>query len=68
MGDAWNWPLFHLVALRFGDTGHDHEYINFRVGPLICEQGKLYTNEKLMCHRLKNDSRLSWKYRVISEA
>ena len=40
MGDAGNWPLFPIVALRLGDTGQSHESIRFRIGPLICEQGK----------------------------
>ena len=40
IGHAWNWPLFPIAALRFGDTGHNQEAIHFRIGPLICEQGK----------------------------
>ena len=39
-GHAWNWPLFPIAALRFGDTGHSPEAVHFRIGPLICEQGK----------------------------
>ena len=44
LGYAGNWLLFPLVSLRLGDTGHSweyaKEYVNFRVGPLVCEQGK----------------------------
>ena len=43
MGHAWNWPLFPLVAFRLGDTGSWYEYIHFKVGPLICEQGKQHS-------------------------
>ena len=39
-GDAGNWPLFPLVAVRFGDTADVNEYIDFRIGPLTCQQGK----------------------------
>ena len=39
-GNAGNWPLFPLKAVRFGDTGAPLEYIDFKIGPLICEQGR----------------------------
>ena len=42
IGNARNWPLFPIAALRFGDTGDSDEYIHFRIGPLICRQGMSY--------------------------
>ena len=46
IGDAGNWPLFPIVSLRLGDTGGSNEYIDFRVGPLVCKQGK--HNDRLL--------------------
>ena len=40
-GDAGNWPLFPVTSLRLGDTNDAFEYIDFRIGPLVCKQGKL---------------------------
>ena len=40
IGNAGNWPLFPIESLRLGDTGLSNEYIDFRVGPLVCKQGK----------------------------
>ena len=42
IGDAGNWPLFPLVALRLGDAGGASEHIYFRIGPLVCKQGMLW--------------------------
>ena len=39
-GDAGNWPLYPVTSLRLGDTNERFEYIDFRVGPLVCKQGK----------------------------
>ena len=40
IGDARNWPLFPIMSLRLGDIGRLVEYVYFRIGPLICKQGK----------------------------
>ena len=53
IGYAWNWPLFPIEALRLGDTGRFFETIHFRVGPLICEQGR---SDKSMKHHILNHS------------
>ena len=42
IGEAGNWPMFPLVSLRLGDTGQDFEYMQFRVGPLVCKQGTFH--------------------------
>ena len=41
IGYADNWPLFPLVSLQFAATSVSGQRVNFRVGPLVCKQGKL---------------------------
>ena len=38
-GQADNWPLFPIREFRLGDTGSSNEYIDFKLGPLVCKQG-----------------------------
>ena len=46
LGEAGNWPLFPLVSLMLGDTGYSYEKMYFRIGPMICQQGKEINNVK----------------------
>ena len=47
-GDAGNWYLFPIESLQLGDTGHNMESIYFRIGPLVCQQGTIYNDLKLV--------------------
>ena len=38
-GEGDNWPLFPVRELVMGDTGDANEYIDYKLGPLVCKQG-----------------------------
>ena len=50
-GVANIWPFFPILSFNIGDTGHvGREWLEFLVGPLICEQGNSQSDTFIKSH------------------